>query len=113
MESFTIIAGIIGVLLACFLIFVEEAFEEMLNPVLSLFGLGAHCGSLRITIKQEDFSGEKVQSQLQKNFVKGKLSPGASLTVYANKPELVDSLGNDLSMIDVHGKVCSIIPPQR
>ena len=59
----------------------------------------------------KDSSGEKAQSQRRKNFVKEKLSSGASLTVYVNKEELGQCSVHDLSLMDVHGKVWPIISP--
>jgi hypothetical protein len=59
----------------------------------------------------KDSSGEKAQSQLRKNFVKEKLSSGASLTVYVNKAELGQCSAHDLSLLDIHGKSWPIISP--
>jgi hypothetical protein len=59
----------------------------------------------------KDSSGEKAQNQLRKNFVKEKLSSGASLTVYVNKAELGEIKANDISLLDVHGKVWPINTP--
>jgi hypothetical protein len=59
----------------------------------------------------KDSSGAKAQSQLRKNFVKEKLSSGASLTVYVNKAELGEITVNDLSLMDVHGKMWPINTP--
>jgi len=59
----------------------------------------------------KDSSGEKAQNQLRKNFVKEKLSSGASLTVYLNKAELGEIKANDISLLDVHGKVWPITTP--
>jgi len=137
-----------------FYFFVEDAFEKLIDRVLSLFGLRSHCGPLQVTAKEgnesieitiqnegsspakfatiqakdssgnpvyptpylqdrqwKDSSGEKAQNQLRKNFVKEKLSSGASLTVYVNKAELGEIKANDISLLDVHGKVWPINTP--
>ena len=155
MDPITIFIIIVGVLFTSFLFFVEDAFEKLIDRVLSLFGLRSHCGPLHVTAKEEnesfeitiqnegsspakfatiqakdssgnpfypipylqdkqwkDSSGEKAQSQLRKNFVKEKLSSGASLTVYVNKAELGEIKANDISLLDAHGKVWPIISPQ-
>jgi hypothetical protein len=59
----------------------------------------------------KDSSGAKAQSQLRKNFVKEKLSSGVSLTFYVNKAELGEITVNDLSLMDVHGKMWPINTP--
>jgi len=155
MDPITIFIIIVGVLFTSFLFFVEDAFEKLIERVLSLFGLRSHCGPLHVTAKEgnesivltiqnegsstakfatiqakdssgdpvypipylldnqwKDSSGEKAQSQLRKNFVKEKLSSGASLTVYVNKAELGEITVNDLYLMDVHGKVWPIISQQ-
>ena len=155
MDPITIFIIIVGVLFTSFLFFVEDAFEKLIERVLSLFGLRSHCGPLHVTAKEgnesivltiqnegsstakfatiqakdssgdpvypipylldnqwKDSSGEKAQSQLRKNFVKEKLSSGASLTVYVNKAELGQCSAHDLSLMDVHGKVWPIISAQ-
>jgi len=155
MDPITIFIIIVGVLFTSFLFFVEDAFEKLIERVLSLFGLRSHCGPLHVTAKEgnesivltiqnegsstakfatiqakdssgdpvypipylldnqwKDSSGEKAQSQLRKNFVKEKLSSGASLTVYVNKAELGEIKANDISLLDAHGKVWPIISPQ-
>jgi len=155
MDPITIFIIIVGVLFTSFLFFVEDAFEKLIEHVLSLFGLRSHCGPLHVTAKEgnesveitiqnegsspakfatiqakdtsgnpfypipylqdrqwKDSSGEKAQSQLRKNFVKEKLSSGASLTVYVNKAELGEIKANDLYLMDAHGKVWPIISQQ-
>ena len=158
MDTLTIggvIVGIIvGLLFAGFLFFVDDAFEKLIDRLLSLVGLRSHCGPLHVTAKEgnesieisiqnegsspakfatiqakdtsgnpvylvpylhdnqwKDSSGEKAQNQLRKDFVKEKLSPGASLSVYVNKAELGEITVNDLSLMDVHGKVWPINTP--
>ena len=154
MDAISIFIIIVGVLFSGFLFFVEDAFEKLIDRVLSLFGLRSHCGPLHVTAKEEnesivltiqnegsspakfatiqakdssgnpvyptpylqdrqwkDSSGEKAQNQLRKNFVKQKLSSGASHTVYVNKSELGQCSVHDLSLMDVHGKVWPIISP--
>ena len=155
MDPLTIVGVIVGFLFAGFLFFGEDAFEKLIDRLLSLVGLRSHCGPLHVTAKEgnesivltiqnegsstakfatiqakdssgdpvypipylldnqwKDSSGEKAQSQLRKNFVKEKLSSGASLTVYLNKAELGENTVNDLYLMDVHGKVWPIISPQ-
>ena len=158
MDTLTIggvIVGIIvGLLFAGFLFFVDDAFEKLIDRLLSLVGLRSHCGPLHVTAKEgnesieitiqnegsspakfatiqakdtsgnpfypipylqdkqwKDSSGGKAQNQLRKDFVKEKLSPGASLSVYVNKAELGEITVNDLSLMDVHGKVWPINTP--
>ena len=151
MDAISIFIIIVGVLFTSFLFFVEDAFDKLIDRVLSLFGLRSHCGPLHVTAKEEnesivltiqnegsspakfatiqakdssgnpvyptpylqdrqweDSSGEKAQGQLRKNFVKQKLSPGASLSVYLNKAELGEIKANDLSLLDVHGKTWTV-----
>ena len=155
MDAISIFIIIVGVLFSGFLFFVEDAFEKLIDRVLSLFGLRSQCGPLHVTAKEEnesivltiqnegsspakfatiqakdnsgnpvypipylqdnqwkDSSGEKAQNQLRKNFVKEKLSSGASLTVYVNKAELGEIKAHDISLLDVHGKVWPIISQQ-
>ena len=149
-----IVGVIVGLLFAGFLFFVDDAFEKLIDRLLSLVGLRSHCGPLHVTAKEgnesieitiqnegsspakfatiqakdtsgnpfypipylqdkqwKDSSGGKAQNQLRKDFVKEKLSPGASLSVYVNKAELGEITVNDLSLMDVHGKVWPINTP--
>jgi hypothetical protein len=51
MDPITIVAIIIGLLLAAAFTFIEDAFEKMLNPVFRLFGLQSSTGPLDIIAK--------------------------------------------------------------
>jgi hypothetical protein len=54
MDPITIVAIIIGLLLAAAFTFIEDAFEKMLNPVFRLFGLQSSTGPLDIIAKYND-----------------------------------------------------------
>ena len=56
MDSITIFIIIVGVLFTSFLFFVEDAFEKLIDRVLSLVGLRSHCGPLHVTAKKENKS---------------------------------------------------------
>jgi hypothetical protein len=55
MDPITIFIIIVGVLFTSFF-FVEDAFDKMIDRVLSLFGLRSHCGPLHVTAKEENES---------------------------------------------------------
>jgi hypothetical protein len=54
MDPITIVAIIIGLLLAAAFTFIEDAFEKMLNPIFRLFGLQSSTGPLDIIAKYND-----------------------------------------------------------
>jgi hypothetical protein len=54
MDPITIIAILTGLLIAGFLIFIENAFEKILNPILSLIGLNSSTGPLEVKISKRD-----------------------------------------------------------
>ena len=54
MDPITIIAIVIGLLIAGFLIFIENAFEKILNTILSLIGLNSSTGPLKVKISKRD-----------------------------------------------------------
>ena len=56
MDAISIFIIIVGVLFSGFLFFVEDAFEKLIDRVLSLFGLRSHCGPLHVTAKEENES---------------------------------------------------------
>jgi hypothetical protein len=62
MDTLTIggvIVGIIvGLLFAGFLFFVDDAFEKLIDRLLSLVGLRSHCGALHVTAKEGNESIE-------------------------------------------------------
>jgi len=60
MEPITIIAIILGLVLAGIFSFIDDAFEKMLNPIFRLFGLQSSSGPLDITLKQENKSIELI-----------------------------------------------------
>ena len=51
MDLITIIAIIIGLLLAAAFTFIEDAFDKMLNPIFRLVGLKSSTGPLDIIAK--------------------------------------------------------------
>ena len=60
MDPITIIAIIVGLVLASIFSFIDDAFEKMLNPIFRLFGLQSSSGPIDITLKQKDKSIELV-----------------------------------------------------
>jgi hypothetical protein len=54
MDPITIIAIVAGLLIAGFLIFIENTFEKILNPILGLIGLNASAGPLVCHKKQKE-----------------------------------------------------------
>lgn len=54
MDPITIIAIIIGLLLAAAFTFIEDAFDKMLNPIFRLVGLKSSTGPLDIIAKHND-----------------------------------------------------------
>jgi hypothetical protein len=54
MDPITIIAIIIGLLLAAAFNFIEDAFDKMLNPIFRLVGLKSSTGPLDIIAKHND-----------------------------------------------------------
>ena len=54
MDPITIIAIIIGLLLAAVFTFIEDAFDKMLNPIFRLVGLKSSSGPLDIIAKHND-----------------------------------------------------------
>lgn len=54
MDPITIIAIVAGLLIAGFLIFIENTFEKILNPILGLIGLNASTGPLVCHRKQKE-----------------------------------------------------------
>jgi hypothetical protein len=58
MDPITIIAIIIGLLLAAAFTFIEDAFNKMLSPIFRLIGLQSSSGPMDITLKQKDKSIE-------------------------------------------------------
>ena len=54
MEPITIIAIILGLVLAGIFSFIDDAFEKMLNPIFRLFGLQSSSGPIDITLKQKN-----------------------------------------------------------
>ena len=53
MDPLTIVGVIVGFLFAGFLFFGEDAFEKLIDRLLSLVGLRSHCGPLHVTAKEE------------------------------------------------------------
>lgn len=54
MDPITIIAIVTGLLIAGFLIFIENTFEKTLNPILSLIGLNSSTGPIEVKIRKRD-----------------------------------------------------------
>ena len=54
MDSITIIAIVAGLLIAGFLIFIENALEKILNPILGLIGLNSSTGPLELKIRKRE-----------------------------------------------------------
>lgn len=73
MDPITIIAIIIGLLLAAAFTFIEDAFDKMLNPIFRLIGLQSSSGPIDITLKQKDKNIELVIA----NNAKGKTKMAA------------------------------------
>ncbi len=53
-----IIGIIVGLLFAGFLFFVDDAFEKLIDRLVSLVGLRSHCGPLHVTAKEGNESIE-------------------------------------------------------
>ena len=152
MDQVTVIAVVIGLIFAGVLIFVENAFEKMLNPLFRLIGLNSSCGPLEIKAKKKNTSleliienlgksnaqfaavqvknaqrktlypvpfssleesiqelGENEITGLRKKFIKEKLAPNSSITIYLKHSELVDCSLNSLGLLDAYGKHWSVI----
>ena len=60
MDPITIIAIVAGLLIAGFLIFIENALEKILNPILGLIGLNSSTGPLELKIRKREQSFELV-----------------------------------------------------
>lgn len=58
MDPITIIAIVAGLLIAGFLIFIENALEKILNPILGLIGLNSSTGPLELKIRKREQSFE-------------------------------------------------------
>jgi len=54
MDPITIIAIVAGLLIAGFLIFIENALEKILNPILGLIGLNSSTGPLELKIRKRE-----------------------------------------------------------
>ena len=54
MYPITIIAIAAGLLIAGFLIFIENAFDKILNPLLGLIGLNSSTGPLELKIRKQE-----------------------------------------------------------
>jgi len=59
-DPITIIAIVTGLLIAGFLIFIENALEKILNPILGLIGLNSSTGPLELKIRKREQSFELV-----------------------------------------------------
>jgi len=54
MDPITIIAIVTGLLIAGFLIFIENALEKILDPILGLIGLNSSTGPLELKIRKRE-----------------------------------------------------------
>ena len=54
MDLITIVAIVISLLIAGFLIFIENALEKILNPMLGLIGLNSSTGPLELKIRKRE-----------------------------------------------------------
>jgi len=60
MDLITIVTIVTGLLIAGFLIFIENALEKILNPILGLIGLNSSTGPLELKIRKREQSFELV-----------------------------------------------------
>ena len=54
MDPLTIIAIVVGLILAGIFSFMDDAFEKLLNPIFRLFGLQSSTGPIDITVIKKD-----------------------------------------------------------
>lgn len=54
MDPITIIAIIVGLIVAAIFSFIDDAFEKLLNPIFRLFGLQSSTGPIDITVVKKD-----------------------------------------------------------
>ena len=54
MDPITIIAIIVGLILAAIFSFIDDAFEKLLNPIFRLVGLQSSTGPIDITVVKKD-----------------------------------------------------------
>jgi hypothetical protein len=134
MDPITIIAIIIGLLLAAAFTFIEDAFNKMLNPIFRLVGLKSSTGPLDIIAKHnpqfievtiinngkkefpvpctseieaKEWAAEKKEKELRKHFLSEKIDPGSQKKVYLNSAKLDGCDLKSLSVLDMDGKYWS------
>ena len=60
MDPITVIAIIVGLVLAGIFSLIDDAFEKVLNPIFRLFGLQSSSGPIDITLNQKNKSIELI-----------------------------------------------------